>query len=354
MSSIPRLLHMCSLCLHGCSNLSDMEIFVVDNHKNQAEEKGTGDRNKYLVSIPANYCCGNLLSQSPQCHKEDVLDQHDGVEGDDLQLRALFLQVHITENVDVRHKNTQSNLLKTGNLLNLGLVEGSVPGENPEHHGDPVEDDHQEDPVGVDGGVKDEHQDPGGDGPEPPHELEDDPDPGEHQPVHVVLADVLCEGGQRPTHIEQGERHGDDVDFLDGVSADAGNVGLYEEKRHGLGEPVDHPEDAEVPHLLLDVIQLDRGEEEGVAPDHASAKAMDNTQDNKLPPTHVPIPLLPQHPLGGEDLTRDQGGRDGDQAEPGPGGVASSEECVGGDNVEHDIAKIRGKRHNIEEHVTNG
>ena len=171
--------------------------------------------------------------------------------------------------------------------------------------------------------------------------------------MHVVLADVLGEGGQRPTNIKKGESHGDDVDLLDRVSADAGDVGLNEEKCHRLSEPVDHPEDAEVPHLLLHVVQLDRGEEEGVAPDHAASEAMDNAQHDKLPPAHVPIPLLPQHPLGGEDLTSDQGGRDGDQAEPGPRGVASGEECVRGDNVEHDIAEIRGQRHNIEEDVTN-
>jgi len=216
-----------------------------------------------------------------------------------------------------------------------------------------MKDDHEEDPVGVDGGVEDEDQDPGGNCPEPPHELEDDTNPGEDQPVHVVLADVLGEGGQRPAHIEQREGHGDDVDLLDRVSTDAGNVGLDEEEGHRLCEPVDHPQHAEVPHLLLHVVQLDRGEEQGVAPDHAAPEAMDNAQEDELPPAHVAISLLPQHPFGGEDLTSDQGGRDGDQAEPGPGGVARGEECVGGDNVKHDIAEIRGQRHNIEEDVTN-
>ena len=69
-----------------------------------------------------------------------------------------------------------------------------------------------------------------------------------------MLADVFGEGGEGPAHVEEGERHGDDVDLLDGVSADAGDVGLDEEERHGLREAVDHAQDAQVPHLLLDVV----------------------------------------------------------------------------------------------------
>ena len=78
-----------------------------------------------------------------------------------------------------------------------------------------MEDDHQEHPVVVDGGVKDEDEDSGGDGAEPPHELEDDSDPGEDQSVNIVLSNVLGEGGQRPAHVEQGESHADHVDLLE-------------------------------------------------------------------------------------------------------------------------------------------
>ena len=81
---------------------------------------------------------------------------------------------------------------------------------------------------------------------------------------------------------------------------------------------------------------------------------MNQGEDCKLPSAHVPVSLLLQHPLGGQDLTGDQRGEDGDEADPEPGGVAGGEECVGGDDVEDNIAEIRGERHHVEQNITNG
>ena len=110
--------------------------------------------------------------------------------------------------------------------------------------------------------------------------------------MDIVLADVFGEGGEGPAHVEEGERHGDDVDLLDGVSADAGDVGLDEEERHGLREAVDHAQDAQVPHLLLDVVQLDGGEEQGVAPHHAAPQPVHQGQQHELSAARVPIPSV--------------------------------------------------------------
>ena len=122
---------------------------------------------------------------------------------------------------------------------------------------------------------------------------------------------------------------------------------MDEEQSHGLSKAVDHPEDAEVPHLLLHVVQLDGGEQERISPDHATAHGVNQSEDGKLPPAHVPVPLLLQHPLGGQDLTGDQRGEDGDEADPEPGPVAGGEECVGGDDVEDHITEVRGQRHHV-------
>jgi len=39
-------------------------------------------------------------------------------------------------------------------------LDSGISGEDPKHHGDPVEDDHQEDPVGVHRRVQDQNQHP--------------------------------------------------------------------------------------------------------------------------------------------------------------------------------------------------
>ena len=117
---------------------------------------------------------------------------------------------------------------------------------------------------------------------------------------------------------------------------------------------MDHPEHAEVPHLLLHVVQLDGGEQERISPDHSAAHGVNQGEDYKLPPARVPIPLLLQHPLGGQELAGEERGDDGDEADPEPWRVAGGEECVGGDDVEDNIAEIRGERHHVEQNITNG
>ena len=48
---------------------------------------------------------------------------------------------------------------------------------------------------------------PGGNSAETPEQLNNDPDPGEDEPVDVLSPDVLVEGGQSPADTEQGEGH---------------------------------------------------------------------------------------------------------------------------------------------------
>ncbi len=48
---------------------------------------------------------------------------------------------------------------------------------------------------------------PGGYCAETPEELNNNPDPGEDEPVNVLSPDVLVEGGQSPANAEQGEGH---------------------------------------------------------------------------------------------------------------------------------------------------
>ena len=69
---------------------------------------------------------------------------------------------------------------------------------------------------------------------------------------------------------------------------------------------------------------------------------MDDGEGDELAAGDVPVPLLLQHPLGGEELAGEEGAEDGEQADPGPGGVAGGEEGVGGDDVEDNIAEVRG------------
>ena len=203
--ALPRfLLGLLLAELQGCCHLPHMEELVVDHHEDQPEEEGGENCNENPVPVPAREPVRVLLSQRPQSDQEDVLDKHDAVECDNLQLGALLLQVDIAEDVDVGDKNAQPHLLPPGQLLSF---EGSIAGEDPEHHGDPVEGDDKEDPVGVDGGVEDEDEHPAGDGAQPPDKLEDDAQPGEDEPMHVVLPDVLGEGGEGPAHVEEAQGH---------------------------------------------------------------------------------------------------------------------------------------------------
>jgi len=306
LAALPSLLLRLLLAavLQGCRHLPHVEELVVDAHEQQADKEGGEDRDEYPVPVPPRESICILLAQRPESDQEDVLNQHDGVEGDDLQLGALLLQVDVAEDVDVGDKDAQPDLLPPGQFLSL---EGGIAREDPEHHGDPVQGDHKEDPVRVDGGVEDEDEHPAGDRAQPPDELEDDSEPGEDEAVHVVLPDVLRERGERPANVEEAQGHRDHVDLLHQVGVGARDVKLDEQESHGLCEAVDHPEDAEVPHLLLDVLQLDGGKEQAVPPHHATTQPVHHGEKSQAAATHVAVTFLNKHPSCGEELAGDQG-----------------------------------------------
>jgi len=81
---LPEFLTARILHVERSLEFANMEVFVVNDHEHQAQEEGAGDSYEDLVTVPADHASGDLLTQGPEGHQQDVLHQHDGVEGDDL------------------------------------------------------------------------------------------------------------------------------------------------------------------------------------------------------------------------------------------------------------------------------
>ena len=108
---LPRLLSCLLARVVGQSGgqLPHVEISVVDYHEEQAQEEGGKYGDEYTSAIPS--VDGALVTEGPQCDEQDVLHQHDGVEGENLQLRVLLLQVEVAEDVNVGHKEAQNQFI---------------------------------------------------------------------------------------------------------------------------------------------------------------------------------------------------------------------------------------------------
>ena len=86
-----------------------MEVSIVDYHEEQTQEEGGKYGDEYTGAVPA--VDRALVAEGPQRDEQDVLHQHDGVEGENLQLRVLLLQVEVAEDVDVGHKEAQHQFI---------------------------------------------------------------------------------------------------------------------------------------------------------------------------------------------------------------------------------------------------
>lgn len=111
-----------------------------------------------------------------------------------------MLQIHIAKDVDYGNEGAVGVLLELGHLVPMEDVPRRY---EPEEHAHPVEPDDEEDPVAVHCRVDGERHDPGGDGAQPPEELEDDAQPSEDELVDVLPANVLVEGSQSPADAHQ-------------------------------------------------------------------------------------------------------------------------------------------------------
>ena len=107
---LPRLRLLVGAVAQGPGQLPDVEELVVDDHEEEAEEEGQEDSDEDLRAVPAVEQ-GLPVAEGPEGDQQDVLDQHDGVEGEDFELGVLFLQVQVAEDVDVGHTYTQQYFL---------------------------------------------------------------------------------------------------------------------------------------------------------------------------------------------------------------------------------------------------
>lgn len=143
---------------------------------------------------------GGPHDRQPGDDQQAVLEEHHHVEHDHGAPVVLVLQVHVGDGV---HGGDQHADAQPAARL---AVEGAARRQQPQEHADPVEAEHEEDPRAVRGQVGGQGDDARGDRAQPPEELRDDTQPGQHELVDVL--DVLAEGGERPADREEGEGRG--------------------------------------------------------------------------------------------------------------------------------------------------
>lgn len=101
--------------------------------------------------------------------------------------------------------------------------------------------------------------------------------------MNVFPSGILIEGCQSPADGEQGQERGNQVqvsDFIRG-SFDPHQVDLDEEHGRCLTERMNHPEDAEVPHLVLHRHQVHGDKETEVTPQYADLECV-SQQDGQV------------------------------------------------------------------------